>query len=207
MFESACVYMPSPLRLHDGVFDQWLILPTSEQERFHYETKQTNCILPEGSEKSFRSLMNASLHWIYWMMNFHVQYLAFAVFRKIAQELTGAGAGGLTQPNEDKIFSCSQKQDEWTWSIKIRSERAFQNLFSACALIQPDVTTEHSDRLSSSIGSCCALFIVHALCSRAAQVIWRPETRAFEDEPTKYGKLKEMEAKMNFSFSFKIWML
>ena len=26
----------------------------------------------KSSEKSFRSLMNASLHWIYWIMNFHV---------------------------------------------------------------------------------------------------------------------------------------
>ena len=170
-------------------------------------------IPPEGSGKSFRSLMNASLHWICWIMNFHVLIPGLCGLQKngsganaVQDDLTGAG--GLTQPSENKIFFLvpQNKTKELNYQNQIR--KSVQNLFSAGALIQhaDNLTWHRTQRQSSLIGSCCALFIVHALCSGAAQVILRLETRAFEDEPTKYEKRKETEVKMNFSFTW-IWML
>ena len=64
---------------------------------------------------------------------------------------------------------------------------------------QPDVTQNTATELLDRFMLC--VVYVHALCSRATQVIWRPETRAFEEKSTKYGKGKETEVKMNFSFT------
>ena len=103
-----------------------------------------------------------------------------------------------------KYFFLFPKTRRMNWIVKIRSERALQNLFSARALIQharqPDVTqntaTELLDRFMLCVVYCsCIMFTCNT-------VIWRPETRAFEDKPTKYGKRKETEVKMNFSFTW-----
>ena len=146
--------------------------------------------------------MNASLHWIYWII--HVSYLAF-VFRKIAQVRTPCKMTWPTRADwrsnwsvlksqEQDFSSSSQKQNNRTEKPKSdRWERT--RIFSLIVLIQhitkPDVA---QDRFM--------LFVVYcSLCARTAHVVRWPEARAFEDEPTKYGRRKETEVKMNFSFT------
>ena len=111
--------------------------------------------------------------------------------------------GGLTQQllcaqERKNLFSCSQKQDDGTETPKSdQKERTtpfsllvFQNRSDkTCWITWRD--TEHSD------GDRFMLFVVYcSLCARAAHVMRWPETRAFEDEPTKYVKRKETEVKL-----------
>ena len=115
--------------------------------------------------------------------------------------------------NENKILFLvlKNKTNELNNQNKIRTEER-SKIFSLLALLYKmldNVTWHRTERRSSAgplNGSCCVWFIVYALSSRAAQVIWRPEKRTFEDELTKYGKRKETEVKMYFSFTW-IWML
>ena len=153
------------------------------------QSRQTHeCTLhsSRGLGKSFRSLMNASLHWIYWIMNFHVWYLAFAVFRKTAQERTPCKTTWPARADwrslmRTKCFFLFPKSRRMNWSIKIRSERAFQNLFSACALIQPDVTqntaTELLDRFMLCVVYCsCIMFMWSTSDLAAGKACFRGRT-------------------------------
>ena len=81
------------------------------------------------------------------------------------------GAGGLTQPNENKIiFFCSPKQHEWT-ELSKSDQKERSKIFSLLGLwynMLENMTWHRTQRRNSMIGSCCPLFIVHALCSRAS---------------------------------------
>ena len=187
--------MLSPLWLHVAVFDQWLILSTSEQECFHYETKQTKpwmhiAFLPKTRKKVSDPWWMLPCTEFIWTMNFHVKYLASAIFRKIAQERTSCKMTWPTRADwcslmRTKYFFLFQKTRRMKWIIKIRSDRAFQNLFSVCALIQharqPDVTQntarELLDRFMLWVVYCsCIMFMCSTSDSVAGNTCFRGQT-------------------------------
>ena len=106
---------------------------------------------------------------------------------------------------ENKIFFLvpENKTIELKHRNQIRKSepKSFLYLFSKIALIQ------HARHRTQRRRSIHAVRFYCSLCARAAHVITWPETRAFEDEPTKHGKRKETEVKMNFSFTLRQQLL
>ena len=154
------------------------------------KTMNAHCIPPKDQEKSFWSLMNASLHWVYMKNEFSCLIPGLCDLQEnssradvVQDDLTDTGR--LMQPNENKYFFLFLKTRRMKWIIKIRSDRAFQNLFSVCALIQharqPDViqntARELLDRFILWVVYCsCIMFMCSTSDSVAGNTCFRGQT-------------------------------